>query len=279
MAEQIELITVLKELHNISGFRISVHDNEFNEILAYPKELTSFCKYIQQCKNGKTTCLNCDKTAFTKVKETKTAYIYRCPFGLNEAVSPLFHYGILSGYLMMGQTLDNDIISKEYVLQAASSYCGDGEKLKSYVDEIPISTKDKIASCITIMKICADYITINNRFKVTEKDLAAKIKQYIHQHYYENITLDLLSAIFYRSKSTLTTHFKETYQITIMDYLNKIRVKEAIKLLDNPELTIKNIALSCGFTDQNYFTKVFQKETHSTPREFRMNKESENLTQ
>lgn len=272
MAEQIELITILKELHNISGFRISVHDNEFNEILAYPKELTSFCKHIQQCESGKTACLNCDKAAFDKVKETKTAYIYRCPFGLNEAVSPLFHYGMLSGYLMMGQTLDNDINSKEYVSRAAAAYCDENGKLKSCIDKIPISTEDKIASCITIMKICADYITINNRFKANEKDLASKVKQYLHQHYHENITLDLLSTIFYCSKSTLTTCFKATYKTTIMNCLNKIRVNKAVELLSNPKLSIKNIALSCGFTDQNYFTKVFQKETRFTPRDFRANK-------
>lgn len=272
MTEQIELITVLKELHNISGFRISVHDTDYNEISAYPKELTSFCKYIQQCKNGKSTCQNCDKAAFAKVKESKEAFIYRCPFGLYEAVSPLFHYGMLSGYLMMGQTLDNDLASKKYVLEAATPYAGEDELLEKFINEIPISTKDKIASCITIMKICADYITLNNRFKVSEKDLAEKIKKYTHQHYQENITLDLLSTIFYRSKSTLTTHFKATYQISIMDYLSKVRVKHAKELLKNPDLSIKSIALSCGFSDQNYFTKVFQKDVHLTPREYRLQK-------
>ena len=48
MTEQIELITVLKELHNISGFRISVYDTSFHEICAYPNELSGFCKYVQE---------------------------------------------------------------------------------------------------------------------------------------------------------------------------------------------------------------------------------------
>lgn len=270
MGDQIELITILKELHNISGFRISVYDVEFKEISAYPKELTSFCKYIQECKEGKESCNKCDAKAFSRVNQTREAYIYRCSFGLYEAVSPLYHFGILSGYLMMGQTLDNDEKSKELVYQSSSKYANDKERLLECINNIPISSKDKISSCISIMKICADYITLSNRWKVSEKELSSRVKKYINQHYMENITLDSLSNVFYCSRSTLTTNFKNSFQISITQYLTGVRLEHAMKLLDNKDLSIKNISIACGYTDQNYFAKVFHKATGLTPRDYRL---------
>lgn len=270
MGEQIELITILKELHSISGFRISVYDTEYKEISAYPKEINSFCKYIQESKEGRESCNRYDTLAFERVNQTRETYIYRCKFGLYEAVSPLYHFGILSGYLMMGQTLDNDEKSKALVYQSSSEYVNDKEYLLKCINNIPISSKDKISSCISIMKICADYITLSNRWKISEKELSSRVKKYINQHYMENITLDSLSNVFHCSRSTLTTNFKTSFQVSITQYLTKVRMEQAIKLLDNEDLSIKNIAMACGYSEQNYFTKVFQKATGLTPRDYRL---------
>lgn len=57
MEHPIELTDVLKELHNISGFRISVHDTDFKEIAAYPSELGPFCKLLQQNPDARKICV------------------------------------------------------------------------------------------------------------------------------------------------------------------------------------------------------------------------------
>ncbi len=264
-----ELITVLKELHNISGFRISVYDTELKEISAYPKSLCSFCKYIHDSSPGYSCCRESDRKAFEVVKQTGQTYIYRCNFGLYEAVSPLYHFGILSGYLMMGQTLDNNKESADYVFQAASGYFADPVILRETIKDIPISSSDKIASCISIMKICAAYITLSNGWKVSDKELSSRIKKYLNQHYSSKITIESLSKDLLCSKSTLTNTFKKSYGISIMEYLTQLRLDKAKALLDNDRLSIKSIALECGFSDQNYFTKVFQKHVNMTPSEYR----------
>ena len=269
MTHQIELITVLKELHNISGFRISVYDTELREICAYPRELTGFCSYVQEHSEGKQRCKACDAKAFHTVKQTGEAYIYHCDFGLHEAVAPLYHFGALSGYLMMGQTLDTSPDSPGRVYQASRNYVSDPQRLKHAIARIPISSMDKIASCITIMKICASYITMSHGWKAPDQEPALRLQQYLHQHYASPITIDNLSNVFLCSKSTLSSVFKKTFKKTIIEYLTEIRLKHAIELLDNPALTIKNVSIASGFTDQNYFTKVFQKHCSMTPSEYR----------
>ena len=96
---------MLQELHNISGLRLSVHDTDFHEIEAYPKGLCSLCAMVQQNEQALQICHQTDYAAFERAKKTQQFSIYQCRFGLYEAVAPIFSFGTLIGYLMMGQTL------------------------------------------------------------------------------------------------------------------------------------------------------------------------------
>ena len=142
MSEIISLEMVLKELHNISGFRISVHDIHHKEIASYPKELTRFCGMMQQDTSIYRSCVKNDSAAFDKVKKDEQPYIYRCQFGLYEAVAPLYYSGILSGYLMMGQALDTSIHTKEEVYRLSRQYVSNPVALKEAIESIPAATKD-----------------------------------------------------------------------------------------------------------------------------------------
>lgn len=269
MNAKIELNTVLKELHNISGFRISLYDMNLHEIAAYPRELSGFCGLVQQDGKAREFCVHNDAEAFETVRKTGEIAIYHCKFGLYEAVAPLYHFGELSGYLMMGQTLDDMADSRAEVYRRAAPYVGDREKLRLAVEQIPSSSREKILSCISIMNICAGYITLSNRLNPADKNLASSVKKYINGHYWEKITISLLCSRFFCSKSTLNNAFKQEYGKTIVRYLNEVRLREAAQLLENSGESIYRVAGRCGFSDQNYFSKVFQKEFGETPTQFR----------
>ncbi|MFZ2537486.1 MAG: PocR ligand-binding domain-containing protein [Oscillospiraceae bacterium] len=266
---QIELLTVLKELHNISGFRISVFDTEFKEVAAYPIEQSPFCKLIKQNEKTKLSCQENDRRAFKKVQETNTVYLYQCSFGLYDAVAPLYSFGKLTGYLMMGQTLDTLNSSPSFVISAASPYITDKKDLTDAVSKIHIRAKENIVSCLSIMAICAEYITLTNRLNSTKQDLSYEVKRYIDQNYKSKITIELLCERFFCSRTTLINTFKKTYSVTITEYLTKVRINHSISLLTMTSKTIGEIAELCGFSDQNYFSKVFFKQKGKTPSEFR----------
>ena len=107
MNSSLEINDILREFHKVSGFRISIHDTEFNEIYAYPEKLSPYCAKIQTNPHNRKACIRNDRIAFQKVKNTGELTVYRCSHGLYEAVAPIYHYGILSGFLMMGQVCDN----------------------------------------------------------------------------------------------------------------------------------------------------------------------------
>lgn len=269
MKRSLELSTVLKELHEVSGFRISVHDTAFREIASYPESVSGFCGLVQQDPRAMELCHAADYRAFSRAQEEDDLTIYRCPFGLYEAAAPLYHFGVLAGYLMMGQTLDSAESSRSHTEQAAQPYVKDEAALREAVKNIPASTREKIRSCFSIMMICSEYITLTNRLNLTDRRLGPAVKQYIGEHYGRRLTIDELCSQFFCSKSTLLHTFKSTAGTTVNKYLNGVRLEHAEKLLRETSRPIGEISAACGFSDQNYFSKVFQKKHGVSPSAWR----------
>jgi AraC-like DNA-binding protein len=269
--QKIDLITVLKEMHNISGFRLSIYDINMHEIAAYPQHLSSFCSLVQENEEVRNRCIQNDAAAFEIVKNKQELYIYRCKFGLYEAVAPLYHFGVLSGYLMMGQTLDTKEDSKDFVYAKASKFLQDKENLKQVIACIPTTSEEQIFSCFSIMKICAEYISLSNRLNLTDKNLAHEIKKYINQNFATRITLETLSNRFLYSKTTIMNTFKNSYGISVNQYLQDTRLNHALKLLEQANYSIHYISEKCGFLDQNYFSKVFSKKYGVPPSSYQKN--------
>ena len=63
--------------------------------------------------------------------------------------------------------------------------------------------------------------------------------------------------------------FRQVTGMTFKEYLNRVRVEEAERLLTNTDYPIIDIAVACGYRDQSYFTTVFKKYTGLTPRQYR----------
>lgn len=269
MEDHVELITVLRELHNISGLRLSVHDTEFHEIEAYPQEHCALCAMVQKNERALTICHETDYTAFERAKKTQQFSIYQCRFGLYEAVAPIFSFGTLIGYLMMGQTLCSPESSRSKVYEAALPFVEDHAGLRSVVEKLPLRDRDKIVSCLRIMDICAKYISLSNRFNPEKSDLAPAVKKYINENYRSAISLELLRSHFFCSRATVINAFQKRYGIGINRYVTQVRIERAKELLAFSRRSVKEVALSCGFSDQNYFSKVFAKETGRTPTQYR----------
>ena len=107
-----EIISVLSELHKISGLRVSLHGTDFNEIAAYPEEKLPFCANVQKSESEYKRCRECDAEACRRVFSTGEAYAYKCRHGLSEVICPLYNFGTLTGYIMMGQAADEHVNRK-----------------------------------------------------------------------------------------------------------------------------------------------------------------------
>ncbi len=103
-----------------------------------------------------------------------------------------------------------------------------------------------------------------NKIKLTKK-----IIKYINKHYDEQITIETIESYCRYSRYYISRAFKETTGLTIMTFVNDVRIEKAKLLLTNSDLSMGNIALSCGFVSQSYFGKVFKKSVGISPLDYK----------
>ncbi len=101
-----------------------------------------------------------------------------------------------------------------------------------------------------------------------EIDLLA-VAEYVERHLHEEITLERLAETVHFSTSYLSAKFKEKWGISLMKYVNLLRVEKAKELLLTTEEPISEIALSVGFKSLHYFSRFFKQKTGKSPNAYR----------
>lgn len=100
-------------------------------------------------------------------------------------------------------------------------------------------------------------------------DLVEGVIHYIKKNYKEELTVNELAGQFFVSPSYLSRRFAYKKGISPMQYVTKIRIERAKKLLAIKEIPITEIAELVGVSDPKYFSRLFKKETTYTPSQFR----------
>lgn len=97
------------------------------------------------------------------------------------------------------------------------------------------------------------------------------ILTYINQNYNQLGSIEEIADQFKLSKYYLCRIFKEATGLTLMQYINSIKIQNACNLLVNSDLSILEIGAACGFNSSMYFCKIFKQALSVTPSEFRKN--------
>lgn len=101
-------------------------------------------------------------------------------------------------------------------------------------------------------------------------ETVAKITDYLHQNMAKALTLEDMSRAFNFTPSYLIRLFKRETGDTPINYLIRIRVDSAKKiLLLYPQEDIGSVALRVGYEDPQYFSRVFKQATGMTPSQYR----------
>ncbi len=113
---------------------------------------------------------------------------------------------------------------------------------------------------------------IDNVFSHTEfkhANVIHSVMQYVYKNYADKISLDEVAERVYLAPAYLSRVFKNETGQTFTNYLNSVRIEKSKELLSHYSLKLSDIALSVGFEDQSYFTKVFKKITGLSPLQYR----------
>jgi two-component system response regulator YesN len=124
--------------------------------------------------------------------------------------------------------------------------------------------------CLLTTQVLEEIIAVlyENRFRKQGNEHLMNAIQYIRKNYAEDISLEKVAASVFISGYYLSHLFREEMDITYSDYLNRIRMEAAIRLMKERNHTIQEIAEKTGFKEASYFCKIFRKCNGITPKKY-----------
>lgn len=100
----------------------------------------------------------------------------------------------------------------------------------------------------------------------------SKIIKYINDNFAEIDNIEQIASQFFISKFHLCRLFKDIMKMTVIDYLNIIKIKNACTLLESTNKSIQEISQQCGFNSTAYFSNVFKKIMKESPTKYKKKK-------
>jgi Response regulator containing CheY-like receiver domain and AraC-type DNA-binding domain len=117
-----------------------------------------------------------------------------------------------------------------------------------------------------ISEACSD-VTTKKREK--EGSVIGKAKEYIKQRFSKYISQEEVAKHVDISSYYFSKLFKEEEGMNFIDYVTNLRIDKAKLLLKEGNVSIKEVCLEAGYTDPNYFSRIFKKVVGCTPTEYK----------
>lgn len=103
----------------------------------------------------------------------------------------------------------------------------------------------------------------------SDKKIILEVMQYVQKHYHNHdLYIDVIAKQVHMSPNYLSSLFKKETGKTIGNYITEVRLEQSCRLLSSDKKLL-DIALAVGYTDMNYYSKLFKKYYHVTPSEYR----------
>ncbi len=110
-------------------------------------------------------------------------------------------------------------------------------------------------------------IQINETNDVSD-DKIQEICRYLNENFKEKIRLSEICFLFGTNTTTLCNKFRSVYGETVISYINKLKIKEAKKLMRSGSYNLTEISFMVGFSSVHYFSKIFKQYENQSPTSY-----------
>lgn len=114
-----------------------------------------------------------------------------------------------------------------------------------------------------------DAICDRNKKEGISNYTISRTLEYIRTHYKEGISLEKTAEVLNITPEYLSMLFKREMGMNFSVFLKEFRISHAKRLLKGTDMKIYEVAQECGYSNSNYFTKVFKEVTGISPAEYR----------
>ena len=198
-----------------------------------------------------------NKELFESIASKKSSFLYALDRFPNDPLRSGKNYNIVLNTLFRKASEKGglhlvylDSISSKYSVQIEK--CTSMQQLKNLRDSMAMEY------CETVRKFS------NKNYSSSVR----KTIEYIQINLNRDLSLSTISNALFHSPSDISRRFKKETGESITSYINRSRIKEALFILENKNISITDASYMVGFNDVNYFTKVFKKLKGVTPSEY-----------
>lgn len=118
-------------------------------------------------------------------------------------------------------------------------------------------------------EICHKYCLLVTNYAYSEFSRTIRdVINYIRLHLDENLSLTLIAEHFHKNPASLSSSFSREVGMSITDCIHKMRINEAIRYFNTTRKSVSEVALTVGFQDFAYFSRLFRKQIGCSPREY-----------
>jgi len=201
-----------------------------------------------------------------------------CAYGLCETAVPVKLGPLTIGFLQTGHVMrqkPSRTLFRHAVAHAARLGVDIGnEQAKRAFFETPVTSQRKLDAVTDLLVIFADHLAMKSNQLMTqaanaESPAITKAKQFIREHFTEDLSLLQVSSSVNTSTFYFSKQFRKVTGMNFTEFVSRTRIEKAKNYILNPNLRISEIGYGTGFQSLTHFNRVFKKIVGQSPTEYR----------
>ena len=268
-----KLKKLIESFYKLTKIKITVYDDSFNEILAYPPSHSAFCNMLNTIPEIHEKCNASAKALCALCRNENEMVMCTCHAGLTEVCAPLHESGITIGYIMFGQ-ITNIKSKSEFAAKATEcckNYTLDPTEFEQRVSQVPYKNNEQLEAVSQIINTFTSYIYLERIISLKKEEKLNSIIEYIDLNTGVDLSIGALCERFSISKTLLYELTKSVMPDGIAKYIRSKRIEKARELISQTDKSIEEISGLVGFLDCNYFRRLFKQICGVSANTYRKN--------
>jgi AraC-like DNA-binding protein len=263
----------------VTGMPLALRPTETWQLPFYGKSgQNAFCALIA---GNSHTCAACLQLQAKLTQDAANGPATRtCVYGLCETAVPIKLGPQTVGFLQTGQVLRRKPTAASFqrAVDQAAKLGVDiaNEEMKLAYFATPVVSQRKIDSVSDLLAIFAEHLAAkSNQLTLqtvnVEPPFITRAKQFICDHYTEELSLRHVSAVVNTSRFYFCKQFHKVTGLSFTEFVTRTRIEKVQNLLLNPNLRVSEIAYAAGFQSLTHFNRTFKRFVKQSPTKYRNN--------
>jgi AraC-like DNA-binding protein len=261
-----------------TGLSLKLLRSDDSLLLPPRQQENPFCRIMATNASTCAACLRVQRELQRRLHHKLSPHQVCCFAGMTDLAVPVVVGGEHVATLLGGQVFPQKPRRQQFdrvVRQMREGGMRNGVKrLERAYFKTPVVSQKKIEAATRLLSVLATQLAdFANRCLLiaqhSEPLSVAEARNFIRLHAAEQLTLHRIAEHVHVSAHYLCRIFKRSTGMTLTEFLARVRVENAKKLLCNRRLRITNVAESAGFYSISQFNRVFRRYTKKSPTAFR----------